>query len=69
MNIGDVVKIVGLTAKHQQSSSLPWGEKYIWYLNKTGEIIYKNSETFIVRFKDGKELSFSDTELEKGLEC
>lgn len=64
MSIGDIVKVINLTAKHQQSSSLPWGEKYTWYLNKTGEIIYKNLETFIVRFKDDKELPFGDTELE-----
>lgn len=69
MNVGDIVKVINLTARHQQSSILPWGENYIWYLNKKGEIVYKNRDTFTVRFKDGKELPFDDTELKKELKC
>lgn len=64
MNIGDTIKVINLTSRHMQSSNLPWGEKYIWYLNKKGEIVYKNLEICIVRFKDGKELPFNNTELE-----
>ena len=66
---GDVVKIKKLLSKHQNPDKLPYLEYYEDYMGKVGLVMYTSTgyenPIAIVKFKDGKELCFDQSELEK----
>ena len=65
---GDAVNIKELLPKHQNPNKLPYLEYYEDYMGKVGLVMYVSmgyeNPIAIVKFKDGKELCFDQSELE-----